>query len=293
MPKKPEASPTESTTSGSPEAEGDARKAEAAPKADVAGGEAALQAAKQAAEAAKTAAEAAPNDTALAKKAEDAAQVALAISSLVEAPKELTDEELIALAVQERKIRAGLGVVASITGALYALHQVLTDTTFQDLLNKDVPPAVHGAMTKALSTVLAKLDPLFSAFRKFQDPTLRDKTDNMFDAGVGIAYALVDLSEPDAQEQARKSADNIALVMGLIKRGGPLVLACIDLIKCCTSALGDNKASTPSEVTKGIGDQLDKALRARTAKREAQRAKDVEAGEKLLAAQKGLLLAAG
>jgi hypothetical protein len=197
------------------------------------------------------------------------------------------------LAKQQRRIDAGLGVVASITGAMYALHQVLTDAKFQELLNKDLPAPVKKAMTTAVQKVLDKLQPLFDGFRKFQDPTLADKTSNFFDASVNIAYALVELSEPDQQDDARKGADNIALVMGLVKKAAPLVIACIDMIAACTSALGDNSQSTLSTTTADIGQKLSKALQARTAKREADYVRNVQAGQQLLvASDKRLRLAA-
>jgi hypothetical protein len=256
-------------------------------------GKQALVDAQKAATEARQAADAAPRDADLAKIADAAEQISLAVASLVTPSEKMSDEDLMALAQRQKRMDAGLGVVASITGALYALHQVLIDPTFQDLLNKDVPPAVRGAMTKGLDAVLTKLGPLFSAFRKFQEPTLREKTNNMFDAGVDIAFALVELSDADARESAQKSADNIALTMGLVKKGGPLVLACIDLVKCCLSALGDNKASVPDEDTTKIGVMLDKALRARTAKREADYEKNVAEGMMLLEAQKAKLLTAG
>lgn len=237
-----------------------------------------------------------PKNTALAETATKAAQLAEAIGALVSAPPELTNEELIELAKQQRRIDAGLGVVASITGALYALHQVLTDATFQALLNKDLPAAVKKVMTTAVQKVLAKLNPLFEGFRKFQQPDLRDKTNNFFDASVHIAYALVELSEPEEQDNARKSADNVALVMGLVKKAAPLVIACIDLIACCLSALGDNEItkSTPTAATTEIGQKLNKALVAKTMKRDADRAKNVKAGQLLLVAtEKRLQLTAG
>src|SRR5262249_49222359 len=99
---------------------------------------------------------------------------------------------------------------------------------------------------------------------------------------------------------ARKTADSVALVMGLVKKAGPLVLACIDMIKCCMAALTkspDGKLSENAklnEVSRGLGERLHKALLAKTAKREADHAKNVAAGQKLLAAEdKRLQLTAG
>jgi len=248
-------------------------------------GQQTLDAAKTAADAAAALAAQNPSDAALAEAAAKAQQIADAIDSLVSAPVVLTPEEQIALAERDRRMEAGLGVVAAITGALYALHQVLTDTTFQDLLNKDLPPAVKSAMTKAMDTVLTKLTPLFNGFRKFQEPNLRDKTNNLFDAAVNIAYALVELSEPDQQEDARKSADNIALTMGLVKRGAPLVIGCIDMLACCMSALGDNTKSALTPATRELGEKLNKALKAKTAMREADYKKNVLAGKLLILAR--------
>src|SRR5262245_57021577 len=88
-------------------------------------GQSTLTDAQEAAKKAIEAAKAAPGDEALAEQAAMAQQISAAIQSLVTAPKEMTDEELIALAERERRMRAGLGVVAAITGALYALHTVL------------------------------------------------------------------------------------------------------------------------------------------------------------------------
>lgn len=255
-------------------------------------GNATLDAAKAEAATAATAAANDPTNAALQEAALKAQQVADAIASLVTAPVVLTPEEQIALAERHRKMEAGLGVVAAITGALFALHQVLTDAKFQELLNKDLPPAVKSAMTKAMGTVLDKLTPLFDGFRKFQDKALREKTDNLFDAAVNIAYALVELAEPAAQESARKSADNIALTMGLVKRGAPLVIACIDMLACCLSALGDNKKSALTPESQALGEKLNKALKAKTAAREADYLKNVEAGLKLIAAQNAKALPA-
>jgi len=254
-------------------------------------GQTALTAATTAAAEAARAANEDPTNTALAKKAEEAEQISQAIASLVTPSEGMSDEELIALAQRQKRMDAALGVVAAITGALYAMHKVLTNPTFQELLTKDMPEAARKAMTSGIQSVLQKVAPLFRAFNRFQEQSLRETTNNLFDASVDVAYALVELSDGEARDAAQKTADNIALVMGLVKKGGPLVLACIDLVQRCMAALAnDLTTAEPDPETKRIGEMLHKALRARTAQRESDYAKNLEAGMKLLEAQRSAKL---
>jgi hypothetical protein len=227
--------------------------------------------------------------------ADSALELTKAINSLVTSSDTMSDEELVALAQRHKRIAAGLNVVASITGALYAMHQVLTDAKFQELLEKDVPAEARSMITKGINTVLQKLDPLFRAFSKFQQPTLREKTENMFDAAVDIAYAVVELSDAEAREAAEKTADNIALTMGLIKNGGPYILACIELVGCCMAALArDATRSKLQDTTVTLVSELYAKLLERTKRREEAYNDNVAAGMKLLEVQKAkLLLGAG
>lgn len=223
-----------------------------------------------------------------------AKQILEAIATLAQASPELTDDEKIELYKMQRRIDAGLGVVATITGALFATHKVLTNTDFQSALS-NLPASAKASMTNSLTKVIEKLDPIFKGFAEFQKPELQADTFNLLDAGVNLGYALVNLAEPEQQEPALKLADNIAIVMGLVKKAAPLVLACINMIGCCLAALAKGAADPGaqlSEASRDIGSKLHEALKVKTAIREAGIKQNVLDGKKLYEAQQAKLLPA-
>jgi hypothetical protein len=216
---------------------------------------------------------------------DDAKKLAVdAIIARLAAPGSLADSDKVEFARRADKIDAGLQVVASITGALYALLDVLNDATFQSLL-KDLSGPVRSAMVGALNSAISTLTPIFEGCRKLQDPTLTEKINKVMDAGLDIAYATAQLS--DDPVGAARAADRQALIFGMVKNGGPLILACVDLLGCCLKALAGTTGVTASDDTKRIAKPIVAALETRNKARAEMLAQAVVEGRALLKQRNG------
>ncbi len=244
-----------------------------------------------------TPAEPALTKTAAQEAMETAIRLREAMELLInEATVKYTEDELKELAKKDRLIKAGLGVIATITGSLYVLHKMLVHQKMQDLLHNDLPKPLQAGMVNALTKIIDKLDPIFRAFKKFQDKELQGLTNELLDAGVNIGYAIINLAEPEAQADMLKQAEMVSMVAGLVKKSIPLVLASMDMIDISLNALKRKKEDTEpfktvTDETKKIGEALQAALKAKTALREATYEKNVKAGQRLLAADTKALTA--
>lgn len=205
----------------------------------------------------------------------DSAQISRELCDAIAPDRKLTDQELIALAQRQSRIDAGLRVMISVTTSLAALHSVLSDPTFFGLLSK-----LPGGVKSAINNVVGKLDPLFKGMLEFQDEQLAKKLYTMLDAGVDVAYSVVDLNAGSG----KGTADSLALYAGIAKEGLPYVLVCVDIVKSCLSLLAGTPptAAVLSDTSRTIYDALLQDLTTRAAEREAAYARNLEAGRLLL-----------
>lgn len=212
-----------------------------------------------------------------------AKQILEALKTLADASPTLTNDEKIELYLKQRRIDAGLGVVATITGSLYAMYGVLINEDFQGALNQ-LPTGAKNAMTSSLKKVVEKLKPILEGLSKFQEPGLQEATFDLLDAGTQLGYSLANLAEPDQQEESLKLADNIAIITGVVQKALPLVLACIATIGCCLNALANGPTHPDSKLKPAdeqIGQKLLAALKAKTAARRAAIEANTREGEAL------------